>query len=80
MSIFVILEKRLMKSIFFQRAEDLVIQEIIQNQDVNVDAVSGATFSSNGIMEAAANALGAAYTKPDSDMKKEWHSDHHKGK
>lgn len=65
---------------FFVRAEDLVIEEIIQNQDVSVDAVSGATYSSNGIMEAVANALGVSYTNPNSNMKKEWHSDHHRGK
>ena len=47
---------------FFTRAQDTVITEIIENQDVNVDAVSGATFSSNGIMEAVANAIGVSYT------------------
>ena len=47
---------------FFMRAENSVISEIIKKQDVNVDAVSGATFSSNGIMEAVANALGVKHT------------------
>lgn len=51
---------------FFERAESTVISEIIQEQDVNVDAVSGATYSSNGIMEAVANALGISYTNTNS--------------
>lgn len=51
---------------YFERAESTVISEIIQEQDVNVDAVSGATFSSNGIMEAVADALGISYTNTNS--------------
>lgn len=47
---------------YFSRAANSVIASIIESQDVNVDAVSGATFSSNGIMEAVANAIGAEYT------------------
>lgn len=42
---------------FFERAYNTVISSIINKQSTNVDAVSGATFSSNGIMEAVANAL-----------------------
>ncbi|HWT27652.1 MAG TPA: FMN-binding protein [Mobilitalea sp.] len=47
---------------FFDRASATVIQEMIDNQSVNVDAVSGATYSSNGIKEAVANALNLDYT------------------
>lgn len=47
---------------YFSRAETQVISEIIASQTASVDAVSGATFSSNGIMEAVANALGLEYT------------------
>lgn len=47
---------------YFNRAKTTVINEIISQQSVNVSAVSGATFSSNGIMEAVANALGLEYT------------------
>ena len=47
---------------FFGQAESTIIQEIIANQSVNVDAVSGATYSSNGIKEAVANALSLDYT------------------
>ena len=32
-----------------------------------MDAVSGATFSSNGIIEAVANALDLSYTNPNSE-------------
>ena len=47
---------------FFSRAETTVINEIIAGQTPDVDAVSGATYSSNGIMEAVANALGIDFT------------------
>ncbi len=47
---------------FFNRASTTVIQEILDNQTVNVDAVSGATYSSNGIKEAVANALNIDFT------------------
>ncbi len=47
---------------YFSRAESTIISEIIAAQTPNVDAVSGATFSSNGIMEAVANALNIEYT------------------
>lgn len=42
---------------FLNRASETVIQEITDSQTANVDAVSGATRSSNGIMEAVNNAL-----------------------
>jgi uncharacterized protein with FMN-binding domain len=47
---------------FFSRAETTIINEIIAGQTPDVDAVSGATYSSNGIMEAVANALGIDFT------------------
>lgn len=50
---------------FFEQAVDTVIEEIIANQDATVDAVSGATYSSNGIMGAVADALGLEYTQPE---------------
>lgn len=49
---------------FFERASSTVINEIINSQSVNVKAVSGATFSSNGIMEAAADALNIGFANP----------------
>ncbi|UZQ51201.1 FMN-binding protein [Clostridium kluyveri] len=45
---------------FYDRASGTVIGEIIDSQSTNVDAVSGATYSSNGIMEAVENALSNA--------------------
>lgn len=42
---------------FFQKAESFVINVILTEQTYDVDAVSGATFSSNSIMEAVADAL-----------------------
>ena len=53
---------------FFSRAESGVISAILQSQDTDVDAVSGATFSSNGIKEAVADALGIEFTNPNSSM------------
>ena len=43
---------------FFQRAQSAVIDAILTEQAADVDAVSGATFSSNSIMDAVADALG----------------------
>ncbi|BCN32721.1 FMN-binding protein [Anaeromicropila herbilytica] len=45
---------------FFNYAKPIVIGEIMDSQSTNVDAVSGATYSSNGIMDAVANALSKA--------------------
>jgi uncharacterized protein with FMN-binding domain len=45
---------------FFERAYSSISQQIISSQSTNVDAVSGATFSSNGIMQAVENALSKA--------------------
>lgn len=45
---------------FFNRAYPTVSSEIIDAQNTKVDAVSGATYSSNGIMEAVADALAQA--------------------
>ncbi|MGB4659931.1 MAG: FMN-binding protein, partial [Mobilitalea sp.] len=49
---------------YFDSASDTVTSEIITNQDVNVDAVSGATYSSNSIIAAVADALSLDYTQP----------------
>ena len=45
-----------------------MISSIIKSQSTDVDAVSGATFSSNGIKEAVADALGIEFTNPNSTM------------
>lgn len=44
---------------FFQKAQSAVINAILTEQTPDVDAVSGATFSSSSIMDAVADALGA---------------------
>lgn len=44
---------------FFQRAES-VIDEILNSQSTDVSVVSGATYSSNGIIDAVNNALESA--------------------
>ena len=45
---------------YFESAVDTVISRIILAQNTEVDAVSGATFSSKGIMSAVADALASA--------------------
>ena len=45
---------------YFNSAFPIISEEIISSQSTNVDGVSGATYSSNGIMEAVANALEGA--------------------
>ncbi len=42
---------------FFIRAFDTIVERIIGSQSAEVDAVSGATFSSEGIKKAVADAL-----------------------
>jgi uncharacterized protein with FMN-binding domain len=53
---------------YFERAQGTIISEILESQSVDVSTVSGATFSSNGILEAVANALGIDFTNPNSSM------------
>ncbi len=46
---------------YFSRAKNTIISEILSAQSVDVDTVSGATYSSNGILEAVADALNQEY-------------------
>ncbi len=46
---------------FFNKAASTVIRAILSKQSVEVDAVSGATFSGNGILEAVTHALQLEY-------------------
>ena len=41
---------------YFKRAESL-LKQVLQQQATDLDAISGATFSSDGILEAIADAL-----------------------
>lgn len=58
---------------FFYRAWDTVTEEIIAAQSIEVDAVSGATYSSNSIKEAVAAALGLAFENPNSTLQQGGH-------
>jgi len=58
---------------FFNRAWNTVTGEIIQAQGVEVDAVSGATYSSRGIISAVADALDLEYTAPEINAKRGKH-------
>lgn len=49
---------------FFVGAQDAIIPDIISAQSLDVSCVSGATFSSNGILEAVANALNVDFDNP----------------
>ena len=47
---------------FCEKPFEIVPKEIIQKQNTNVDTVSGATYSSKGIIKAVNNALKGAST------------------
>ena len=53
---------------YFSQAKSKIIKSIISEQSLNVDTVSGATFSSRGILEAVANALNVSYNNPNSSF------------
>ncbi len=48
---------------YFNRAKGILLPLMIKKQSTNIDAVSGATFSSNGIIKAVRNALKKAAVK-----------------
>ena len=58
---------------FFQKAQSSVVGGILTEQTPDVDAVSGATFSSKSIMEAVADALESGLGEPEqpADNRKE---------
>ena len=49
---------------YINAAKDTIINNIISKQSLDVDTVSGATMSSNGIIDAVANALNISFTNP----------------
>ncbi len=55
---------------YFMRAEGTILSEVVESQNVDVDTVSGATFSSNGILEAIADALNLDFTNPNSTLER----------
>ncbi|MDS0526456.1 FMN-binding protein, partial [Clostridium sp. SHJSY1] len=52
---------------FYDRAIKVISKEILSSQSTEVDIVSGATYSSKGIIEAVRDALNQASGKPASD-------------
>jgi uncharacterized protein with FMN-binding domain len=55
-----VIEHNEVNSRFYQKALDSIPQAILDNQSPNVDATSGATFTSTGIMNAVNDALSQA--------------------
>ena len=53
---------------YIDAAKDTVINNIITKQSLDVDTVSGATMSSNGIIDAVANALNISFTNPNDTL------------
>lgn len=60
---------------FFQEAQSSILNQILSKQSVDVQVVSGATFSSNSIIEAVANALNVDFDNPNQNN---FHRDGHK--
>ncbi len=62
---------------FFNKAKNTVIQEILSEQTTKgVDTVSGATFSSNGILGAVADALQVDFDNPNDSSSGEFSHGH----
>ena len=49
---------------YFSRAKKTILSRVLSAQSVDVDTVSGATYSSIGILQAVADALGLDYSAP----------------
>ena len=64
---------KIIKRPIFDRASNSIIPNIIDTQSVEVDAVSGATFSSNGIIEAVADALHVSFSNPNNEKPQKEH-------
>lgn len=58
---------------FFVRAQNSIPAAIVANQSLDIAAVTGATFSSNAILEAVSNALGAEFENPNSTLSRGHH-------
>ena len=61
---------------WFQQAWQGVISSILSSQNPSVDAVSGATYSSNGILEAVSDALNVEFEN-NNDQIQDSHGPHH---
>jgi len=60
---------------YFNRAI-AIIDSIIEKQSLDVSKISGATMSSNGILEAVAKALNISYTNTNSSVENNHHGGH----
>lgn len=66
---------------FFDKAKNTIINEILSTQSTDVQTVSGATMTSNGIIDAVANALNISFENPNEQMQirdKGIHGEKHK--
>lgn len=61
---------------YFTRAQSTVIASILKTQGIDVSTVSGATFSSNSILEAVADALDLDFTNPNASASGMGHGRH----
>ena len=61
---------------FFNRAQG-IISSVIEKQTLNVSTISGATMSSNGILEAIANALNIEFTNNNNTINSHGHFHRH---
>ena len=61
---------------YFTRAQSTVIASILKTQGIDVSTVSGATFSSNSIIEAVADALDLDFTNPNASASGMGHGRH----
>ncbi len=58
---------------YLSAAESQVIAEVLSQQSIDVDTATGATMSSNGILEAIADALGLEFDNPNQSMAEQGH-------
>ena len=65
---------------YMSRAEDTVLGEIIEAQSIDVRTVSGATMSSNGIIDAVADALSINFDNPNGSMSSHGHGEGNRGR
>ena len=62
---------------YFNKAKSGIISSVIDKQSLNVSTISGATMSSNGILEAIANALNIEFTNNNSSINSHGHGHRH---
>lgn len=58
---------------FFDKAKSTIISEVLSAQSTDVSTVAGATFSSNGLLEAISSALNVNFENPNATQQQEGH-------